>query len=138
MPDQTRVPVADRESFVRQGSRLILGPDPQFLVMAELGTGRLPLRIVVGEHPGLVLLDRQLPAIAGLDLCRNSLQFWPLTALLILTILVLRSAWAAQRAVRRDVCSPESRSKHRGSFDSLLFFRASARSDARKEEEGMT
>jgi NarL family two-component system response regulator LiaR len=85
MPDQIRVLLADPHSFVRQGLRSILEPDPQFVVVGEAATGELALRIVTDEHPDVVLLDRQLPDMSGLDLCRSILQLCPETAVLVLT-----------------------------------------------------
>jgi DNA-binding NarL/FixJ family response regulator len=85
MPDQIRVLVADPYSFVRQGLRSILEPDPRFVVVGEAATGEVALRIVTDEHPDVVLLDRQLPDMSGLDLCRSILQLRPQAAVLVLT-----------------------------------------------------
>ena len=42
MPDRIRVLVADPHSFVRQGLRSILEPDPLFVVVGEAAPGRRP------------------------------------------------------------------------------------------------
>ena len=103
MPDQIRVLLADPYSFVRQRLRSILDSDPQFVVVGEAATGEVALRIVTDEHPDIALLDRQLPDMSGLDLCRRIVQLCPRTAVLIMTTFKDRElADACLRAGARD------------------------------------
>ena len=103
MARQIRVLLADPYSFVRQRLRSILDSDPQFVVVGEAATGEVALRIVTDEHPDIALLDRQLPDMSGLDLCRRIVQLCPRTAVLIMTTFKDRElADACLRAGARD------------------------------------
>ena len=103
MARQIRVLLADPYSFVRRRLRSILDSDPQFVVVGEAATGEVALRIVTDEHPDIALLDRQLPDMSGLDLCRRIVQLCPRTAVLIMTTFKDRElADACLRAGARD------------------------------------
>jgi DNA-binding NarL/FixJ family response regulator len=103
MPDQIRVLLADPYSFVRRRLRSILESDPRFVVVGEAATGEVALCIVTDEHPDIVLLDRHLPDMSGLDLCQRIGRLCPQTAVLILTTFKDRElADACLRAGARD------------------------------------
>jgi two-component system LytT family response regulator len=66
---KTRVIVADDEAPARARLRNLLKQEPDFVLVAECANGRQAVESVVREKPDLVLLDMQMPALSGLEVC---------------------------------------------------------------------
>jgi CheY-like chemotaxis protein len=62
-----RVMVVDDSPDIRMLLRLLLGRDERFLVVAEAGNGREALDRVDEVRPDLIILDRQMPVMGGLE-----------------------------------------------------------------------
>ena len=69
-----RVVVADDQSMVREGLRLILDLQPDLEVVAEAGDGRAALRGVADHRPDVVLMDIRMPVMDGLQATERLLR----------------------------------------------------------------
>jgi DNA-binding NarL/FixJ family response regulator len=82
-----RVVVADDQSMVREGLRMILDAQDDIEVVGEAGDGRAALRLVAEHRPDVVLMDIRMPVMDGLEatarLLRPSSQ--PPPRILVLT-----------------------------------------------------
>jgi two-component system response regulator DevR len=77
--------LVDDHRIVRQGLRSILDPHPLFTVIGEASNGTEALELVANLKPNIVLLDLQLPDIAGVELCQRLVKIDPEPIILILT-----------------------------------------------------
>jgi NarL family two-component system response regulator YdfI len=80
-----RVLIADDHEVVRDGLKLILETEPDFVVVGEAADGRAALRLVRELGPDVVLMDLRMPGLDGLaamDLIRAER---PAAAIVILT-----------------------------------------------------
>jgi DNA-binding NarL/FixJ family response regulator len=80
-----RVVLADDQTMVRQGLRVILESDPGILVVAEAGDGRAAVQQVDAERPDVALLDIRMPVLDGLHAARRIIESGVPTRVLILT-----------------------------------------------------
>jgi DNA-binding NarL/FixJ family response regulator len=65
--DQIRLFLVDDEHTVRQGLRMRLGMEPDFLVIGEAADGGKALAGVASTRPDVVLMDIHLPVIDGIQ-----------------------------------------------------------------------
>ncbi|MET8340463.1 response regulator transcription factor [Streptosporangium canum] len=80
-----RVVLADDESVVRAGVRMILAADPGIEVVAEAGDGRTLVELVRGHRPDVALVDIRMPDLDGLAATAEIRRAVPGTAVLIMT-----------------------------------------------------
>ncbi len=80
-----RVVLADDQTMVRQGLRVILESDPGIVVVAEAGDGRAAVDQVGAERPDVALLDIRMPILDGLHAARRIIDSGVGTRVLILT-----------------------------------------------------
>ncbi|MCH8491868.1 MAG: LytTR family DNA-binding domain-containing protein [Idiomarina sp.] len=65
-----RAVIVDDEPLARQGLRIRLSSFPHIDVIAEAGSGREAVELIVNEKPDLVFLDIQMPGLSGFDVLR--------------------------------------------------------------------
>jgi DNA-binding NarL/FixJ family response regulator len=80
-----RVLVADDQSMVRAGFRMLLAHEPDIEVVAEAGTGLEAVHQAARFDPTVVLMDIRMPQLDGLQATRRILAANDLARILILT-----------------------------------------------------
>ncbi|MGB9639894.1 MAG: response regulator [Anaerolineales bacterium] len=80
-----RLLIVDDHEVVRLGLRTLLEGEADLKVVAEAGSAEEALIQVNHHHPDVVILDIQLPGRSGLDLCRDIVQQFPQTRVVMLT-----------------------------------------------------
>jgi DNA-binding NarL/FixJ family response regulator len=80
-----RVLVADDQSMVRAGLRMLLAHEPDIDVVAEAGNGREAVAQAARLHPNVVLMDIRMPVLDGLEATRRILAADDSARVLVLT-----------------------------------------------------
>lgn len=80
-----RVLVADDQSMVRAGFRMLLGTEPDLDVVAEASNGREAVELAALCRPDVVLMDIRMPELDGLEATRRILAAEETARVLILT-----------------------------------------------------
>ncbi len=80
-----RVLIADDQSMVRHGFRLILESEPGIEVVAEAADGEQAIAAVGRHTPDVVLMDVRMPQLDGLEATRAILAGETQTRIIILT-----------------------------------------------------
>lgn len=80
-----RVLVADDQSLVRAGFRLLLAHEPDFDVVAEAGNGLEAVELTARHRPHVVLMDIRMPGLDGLQATKRILASSPSVRILMLT-----------------------------------------------------
>jgi DNA-binding NarL/FixJ family response regulator len=77
--------IADDQSMVRSGLRLILEAESDIVVTAEAGDGAEAVRVARREKPDVVLMDVRMPTMDGLEATRQITEADPEIKIIVLT-----------------------------------------------------
>ncbi|HXR64651.1 MAG TPA: response regulator transcription factor [Ktedonobacteraceae bacterium] len=80
-----RILVADDHFIVREGLRLILESEPDFVLVGDAADSSAAVRQVGELQPDVVLMDLRMPGMGGLEAIEQIRQQWPRVAVVILT-----------------------------------------------------
>ena len=134
MSDPIQILIADDHEVVRDGLRLILEGEEEFVVVGEAADGREAVRLTGELSPQVVLMDLRMPGMDGLEAIEHIHARWPEVAVVILTTynedeLMVRGLRAGARGyLLKDT-------KRQALFDAL---RAAARGEALLRPEVLT
>ncbi len=67
LPSRIRCVIADDHALLRYGVRRVLEDDPDFAVVGEAGDAAEALKLVLAEHPDLILLDIAMPGMSSFE-----------------------------------------------------------------------
>ena len=85
MSEPIRILIADDHEVVREGLRLILEAEDDFVVVGEAVDGREAIELVRDLQPQVVLMDLRMPGMDGLTAIKHLRQQWPDINIVILT-----------------------------------------------------
>lgn len=80
-----RVVLADDQTLVRQGFRLLLEMEPDIQVIGQAGNGREAIQLVKALRPDVVLMDVRMPEMDGVEATRQLSVQAPEVGVIILT-----------------------------------------------------
>ncbi|WP_405427703.1 response regulator [Micromonospora sp. NBC_00617] len=80
-----RVVIADDQSLIVTGLRLILDSEPGIEVVGEAGNGLQAVTVVDREHPDVILMDIRMPEVDGIEGTRRIVESGSATRVLVLT-----------------------------------------------------
>ncbi len=81
-----RVVVVDDQELFRRGLTMLLGVEPDILVVGEAGDGLSAARLVADVVPDVVLLDVRMPKRTGLEACIEIKELVPAARIIMLTV----------------------------------------------------
>ncbi len=85
MAEPIRVLIADDHEVVRDGLRLLLEDEDDFMVAGEAGDGAEAVRLTGELQPHVVLMDLRMSGMDGLESIEQIRARWPEVAVVILT-----------------------------------------------------
>src|SRR5580698_6094055 len=107
-----RVVLADDQSLLRKGFRMILEAEDDFSVVGEAADGAAAVRLVELYQPDVVLMDVRMPTLDGIEATRAITASGSLCHVLILTTFDL-DAYALPIDRRGERIPPDGRSPAR-------------------------
>ena len=82
---RVRVLIADDQTLVRAGFRLILEAQPDLVVVGEAGDGEEAAALAASARPDVVLMDIRMPRCDGIEATRRIVASHPETRIVVLT-----------------------------------------------------
>lgn len=82
----TRIVLADDHTVMRNGLRLLLERQPDFVVIGEASNGREAIDIVIRETPDIVIMDIAMPQLNGIEAATRIHEERLRTAVVILSM----------------------------------------------------
>ena len=83
--DKIKILIADDHAVVREGTRQILGQEPDMEVVAEAGDGEEAVRLAGASKPDVAIVDISMPKLDGIEATRQIKALYPNIAVLILS-----------------------------------------------------
>jgi DNA-binding NarL/FixJ family response regulator len=83
---KTTIFLTDDHAVVREGLRLLLETQPDFVVIGEAGNGREAVREMVRLSPDIAILDIAMPELNGIEATRQLAEVCPQTQVIILSM----------------------------------------------------
>jgi two-component system, NarL family, response regulator NreC len=80
------IEIADDHAILRQGLRRILESQPNFVVVAEAGSGLEAIELAQRHHPNVAVVDVGMKELNGIEATAQILRRSPGTAVLILSM----------------------------------------------------
>ncbi len=80
-----RVLLADDHAVLRETLRLLLGSQPEIVVVGEASTGREAVDLAERLRPDVVLMDTIMPSLNGVEATRQLTRILPRTRVIMLT-----------------------------------------------------
>ncbi len=80
------IALADDHEVVRQGLRLLLESDPEFVVVGEAANGLEAIELVKRHKPNVLIVDLMMPHMDGLETTRRVMRLKSKTRVVILTM----------------------------------------------------
>jgi len=78
--------LADDHAVLREGLRLLLESDPEFVVVGEAADGLEAIELVKRRRPNLLIVDLMMPGMDGLEVIRRVARLKSKTRVIILTM----------------------------------------------------
>jgi DNA-binding NarL/FixJ family response regulator len=83
---ETTIVLAEDHPIVRQRLRALLEAEPDFRVIGEAGDGPQAVQLVERLRPQVLVLDRLMPGLSGLEVARQVRQRVPETRVIVLSM----------------------------------------------------
>ena len=81
-----RVLLADDHAMIRQGVRTLLEQHPDMEVVGEAWDGQHACELVDALHPGVVVMDANMPRLDGIEATRRIKELHPQTVIIGLSV----------------------------------------------------
>lgn len=81
-----RILLADDHTIMRNGLRLLLERQSDFVVVAEAENGREAVELAVRESPDIVIMDIGMPVLNGIEAAKRISDVQPKTAVVVLSM----------------------------------------------------
>ncbi len=83
--ERLRIVIADDQTVVREGLRMVLDVIPELEVVAAVADGERALAAVAEHHPDAILLDLHMPVLDGVGATERLTREHPEVAIVVLT-----------------------------------------------------
>jgi DNA-binding NarL/FixJ family response regulator len=94
-----RILIADDHELVRLGLQMLLGNEPDIIVIGAAADGRAAVTMAVADPPDVVLMDLSMPVLGGVAATREITRADASVKVLVLTaeshVSIIREAFAA-------------------------------------------
>lgn len=81
-----RILIADDHTILRNGLRVLLERQGEFIVVGEAANGREAIELAASESPDIVIMDIAMPLMNGIEAAGRIIAAQPKTAVVILSM----------------------------------------------------
>src|SRR2546422_10657853 len=85
MPAKIRVLVVDDHRLFAEALKMLLAGEEDLEIEGVVGTGKEAVEMVGRTHPGVVLMDMELPGMGGIEATRRIRELSPDTQVVVIT-----------------------------------------------------